>query len=79
MKILNNRLRLSVNEELGKKKAYEALLVNRDGFITEGSRSNVFFVTEKGMIHTAPDNGSLRHNTGICNGDYQEEGFQRCL
>lgn len=55
VKLLNKRLRLSVNEELGRKKAYEALLVNRDGCITEGSRSNVFFVTGKGAIHTAPD------------------------
>jgi len=55
VKILNNRLRLSVNEELSRKGAYEALLVNSDGFITEGSRSNVFFVTDDGTIHTASD------------------------
>jgi branched-chain amino acid aminotransferase len=55
VKLLNNRLRLSVNEELARKKAYEALLVNRDGLITEGSRSNVFFVTGNGAIYTAPD------------------------
>jgi len=55
VKMLNNRLRLSVNEELAKRKAYEALLVNRDGQITEGSRSNIFFVTGDGVIQTAPD------------------------
>lgn len=55
VKLLNNRLRLSVNEELSKKGAYEALLVNKDGFITEGSRSNVFFVNAKGILYTAPD------------------------
>jgi branched-chain amino acid aminotransferase len=55
VKILNTRLRLSVNEELARKRAYEALLVNSDGLITEGSRSNVFFVTGSGAIHTAPD------------------------
>jgi branched-chain amino acid aminotransferase len=55
VKMLNNRLRLSVNEALLKKKAYEALLVNQEGFITEGSRSNVFFVNAKGILHTAPD------------------------
>jgi branched-chain amino acid aminotransferase len=55
VKVLNKRLRLSVNEALGRRKAYEALLVNSDGFITEGSRSNVFFLTGKGTIHTAPD------------------------
>ena len=55
VKLLNNRLRLSVNEALLKKKAYEALLVNNDGIITEGSRSNVFFVNVKGILYTAPD------------------------
>jgi len=56
VKVLNNRLRLSVNEELARKKAYEALLVNPEGFITEGSRSNVFFISGTGSVHTAPDN-----------------------
>ena len=55
VKLLNNRLRLSVNEALLKKKAYEALLVNKEGFITEGSRSNVFFVNSKEILYTAPD------------------------
>jgi branched-chain amino acid aminotransferase len=55
VKILNNRLRRSVNEEIVAGKAYEALLVNGEGFITEGSRSNVFFLTDRGEVHTAPD------------------------
>ncbi len=55
VKMLNNRLRLSVNRELSRRDAYEALLVNHDGFITEGSRSNVFFITHDGVIKTAPD------------------------
>lgn len=55
VKLLNRRLRLSVNEELARRDAYEALLVNHEGFITEGSRSNIFFITEDGVIHTAPD------------------------
>jgi len=70
VKMLNMRLRQSVNGELERRKAYEALLVNRDGYITEGSRSNVFFVTDGGTIHTAPDNLVLsgvtrRHVTEI--------------
>ena len=32
---------------------YEVLLVDRDGFITEGSKSNVFFLRE-GVFYTAP-------------------------
>lgn len=55
VKLLNNRLRLSVNESLAKKEAYEALLVNKEGYITEGSRSNVFFITGTGKILTSPD------------------------
>ena len=55
VKMLNNRLRLSVDSELARRHAYEALLVNHDGYITEGSRSNIFFITDGGVIHTAPD------------------------
>lgn len=55
VKLLNNRLRLSVNESLAKKEAYEALLVNKEGYITEGSRSNVFYITGTGKILTSPD------------------------
>lgn len=77
VKLLNARLRLSVNEELSRKNAYEALLVNHDGLITEGSRSNVFFVTDKGAIHTAPDKMVLsgitrRYVTDII----RQEGFE---
>jgi branched-chain amino acid aminotransferase len=77
VKLLNNRLRLSVNEALSKKRAYEALLVNKDGFITEGSRSNVFFVNAKGILYTAPDNMVLsgitrKYVIDICH----REGFR---
>ena len=54
VKMLNNRLRLSVNRELSRRNAYEALLVNHEGLITEGSRSNIFFITHDGVIKTAP-------------------------
>jgi branched-chain amino acid aminotransferase len=72
VKLLNNRLRMTVDSELGRSKAYEALLVNREGYITEGSRSNVFFLSEDGAIQTAPDNMVLSGITrekviGICN------------
>ena len=50
-------LKYSFKEEVAKKleenKAFEALLVNNDGYITEGSRSNMFFVKEN-KIYTAP-------------------------
>jgi len=52
-KIMNSDLRQRINDEIKAKNAYEALLINRNGFITEGSRSNIFFV--KGdKVYTAP-------------------------
>ena len=37
---------------------YEVLLVNRDGIITEGSRSNVFFI-KNGEVYTSPTDAVL--------------------
>ncbi len=52
-KIVNANLRQRINDEIKNQGAYEALLVNRNGYITEGSRSNMFFV--KGdKVYTAP-------------------------
>lgn len=51
-KIINNELREMINEQLAENNAYEALLVNNRGEITEGSRSNLFFVVQ-GKIYTA--------------------------
>ncbi|QEK11555.1 branched-chain amino acid aminotransferase [Crassaminicella thermophila] len=52
-KVLNTSLRECVNEAIKKADAYEALLVNEDGYIMEGSRSNMFFV-KKDVVYTAP-------------------------
>lgn len=52
-KVINNQLRETINLELKENNAYEALLVNNRGEITEGSRSNLFFVVQ-GKIYTAP-------------------------
>lgn len=52
-KIINNTLREKVNASLKEHNAYEALLVNNRGEITEGSRSNLFFVVD-GKVYTAP-------------------------
>lgn len=52
-KIINNTLREKVNTSLKENNAYEALLVNNRGEITEGSRSNLFFVVD-GKVYTAP-------------------------
>lgn len=49
----DNLLRKMIAHSLKEFKATEALLVNEDNQITEGSRSNVFFVKENN-IYTAP-------------------------
>jgi branched-chain amino acid aminotransferase len=54
-KVINHKLRSSIYHKLILDGAYEALLVNEKGQITEGSRSNIFFI-RKDMLVTAPDN-----------------------
>lgn len=50
--------RSSVNKEIKNKGVYEALLVDNKGLVTEGSRSNVFFI--KGdTIYTSKSNAVL--------------------
>lgn len=49
-KVIDMNLRKAVNEEIKKNNAYEALLVNKQNFITEGSRSNIFFILENKII-----------------------------
>lgn len=58
-KLLNMGLRLEVYKAVIESGVYEALLVNRQGQITEGSRSNVFFI-RNGKIITAPDQMVLK-------------------
>lgn len=53
IKIINTSQRDLVNAELEKENALEALLEDEDGNITEGSRSNMFFVKGK-TLYTAP-------------------------
>lgn len=54
-KVINHRLRSLIYHQLIHKSAYEAILVNDDNLITEGSRSNIFFVKNDKLL-TAPDN-----------------------
>jgi len=53
-KVINPRLRNTIFKRLIETAHYEALLVNRQGEITEGSRSNVFFIRGE-TLYTAPD------------------------
>jgi branched-chain amino acid aminotransferase len=69
-KVINHKLRSSIYHKLILESGYEALLVNEKNEITEGSRSNIFFL--KGdMLTTAPDNMILngitrKHILDIC-------------
>ncbi len=54
-KVINHKLRSSIFHKLILEGAYEALLVNDNDQITEGSRSNIFFLRKNTLV-TAPDN-----------------------
>lgn len=52
-KIINEEFREKVNKEIRDNRAYEAILVDSNGYITEGSRSNIFMVKENKLL-TSP-------------------------
>jgi len=52
-KVIQNSVRENANQMIAEQNLYEVLLVDRDGQITEGSRSNVFFVKDE-VFYTAP-------------------------
>jgi len=45
-KIVDNEFRSKVIQKIKEKNAYEAILVNNKGYITEGSKSNIFIVKD---------------------------------
>lgn len=57
-KVVNSSFKERVAAALSTAKAYEALLVNSENEITEGSRSNMFFV-KNGNVFTAPKGNVL--------------------
>ncbi|KPU46271.1 branched-chain-amino-acid aminotransferase [Oxobacter pfennigii] len=61
-------IRDKINEQIARMNAYEALLVNSNGEITEGSRSNMFFIKNKTII-TAPEKDIL---SGVTRGNVIE-------
>lgn len=73
-KVINHKLRSAIYHRLILEGAYEALLVNDNEMITEGSRSNIFFLKGETLV-TAPDklilNGiTRRHILEICRQNY---------
>lgn len=53
VKITQTNVRKEADKLLHETGLYEVLLVNQNGFITEGSRSNCFFIKDK-CLYTAP-------------------------
>ena len=52
-KLVNIEQRESINRKRQQEGAFEAILVNEKGYVTEGSRSNLFFVKDS-KVHTPP-------------------------
>ena len=53
VKYINTELRTQTNRLIREKGVYEVLLVDEEGYITEGSRSNVFFIAGD-ALYTSP-------------------------
>jgi len=59
IKLIDRNYKEKINLLLNENKVFEVLLVNMEGKITEGSKSNVFFV-KKGKVYTAPSEYVLK-------------------
>jgi branched-chain amino acid aminotransferase len=69
-KVIDHKLRSSISHKLIHEGGYEAILVNENNLITEGSRTNIFFMKGNTLV-TAPDNLVLggitrKHVLDIC-------------
>ena len=63
-KIQNSEIRDRANKAISEKNLYEVLLIDSKGNITEGSRSNVFFVKNE-TLYSAPGDKILQGITRI--------------
>lgn len=54
IKVFQAKLRQKSNEQIKSEEIHESVLVNQQGLITEGSRSNLFFIQDQ-TLFTAPD------------------------
>ena len=55
----DNQFRTAVSRYILEQKVYEVVLVNQQNQITEGSRSNVFFIDKDGSLLTTPGKSIL--------------------
>lgn len=67
----NEQFRHNVGKFIQEEEIYEAILLNEQGKLTEGSRSNLFFVDHTSLVYTAPEQLILpgitrRHVLNIC-------------
>jgi branched-chain amino acid aminotransferase len=63
-KVLNTEARIIANNTIAEKKLFEVILLDNEGYITEGSRSNVFFIKEDKII-TPPETDVLQGITRL--------------
>lgn len=54
-KIVNDNFREKVNKEIRENNAYEAILIDSKGYITEGSKSNIFMVKGNKLLTSPVD------------------------
>ena len=73
MKLVNSKYKEEAHRKMQELGAFEVLLVNNEGKITEGSRSNVFFV-KNGIVYTSPSDFILKGVTR----KYVLEACSRC-
>ncbi len=52
-KVVDSSFRSKVTEAINEADAFEAILVNNSGYITEGSKSNIFMIKEE-TLYTSP-------------------------
>lgn len=64
IKIKNTEARQIANSYIEQTKLYEVLLLNKDNLLTEGSRSNLFFIKDD-TFFTAPDSVVLKGITRL--------------
>ena len=69
-KVMDMKLRSATDQAKSEGEFYEVLLVDRDGNITEGSRSNVFFVANQKLVtppvHTVLEGITRKHIMQLC-------------
>lgn len=70
VKLRNQALRDATDRMIGERGLFEVILVDRQGCITEGSRSNIFLIRD-GIVYTC-------HEEGVLLGVTRQKIFQIC-